>query len=53
MTFPKALTIPVVFKLPTFALPLTLTLVNVPNEVMFGCAAVVTVPAVTAVILVN
>ena len=29
--------------------PVALTLLNVPTDVMFGCAAVVTVPAVVAV----
>ena len=33
--------------------PLDVTLVNVPTEVMFGCAAVVTVPAVVAAPTVN
>jgi hypothetical protein len=40
---------PAVNKLPPETLPVTFTLVNVPTEVMFGCAAVVTVPAVVAV----
>jgi hypothetical protein len=37
-----------VFKLPTVALPVTERLVSVPVDVIFGCAAVVTVPAVVA-----
>ena len=36
--------------LPAVMLPVTLKLVNVPTEVMFGCAAVVTVPAVVALV---
>ena len=35
-------------KLPTLALPVTLKLASVPVLVMFGCALVVTVPAVVA-----
>ena len=34
--------------LPLVTLPVTAKLVNVPVLVMFGCAAVVTVPAVVA-----
>ena len=52
MTFPTALILPLVSMFPTVALPATLTKVNVPTEVMFGCAAVVTVPAVIAVVAV-
>ena len=33
---------------PPVTLPVTVTLVNVPTEVILGCAAVVTVPAVVA-----
>ena len=39
---------PAVPILPTLAFPLTLSVVNVPVLVMFGCALVVTVPAVVA-----
>ena len=39
----------VVPMLPTLALPDTDTLVNMPVLVIFGCAEVVTVPAVSAV----
>ena len=35
-------------KLPTFAFPATLSEDNEPTLVMFGCALVVTVPAVVA-----
>ena len=35
-------------KLPAVMLPVTATLVNVPTDVILGCAAVVTVPAVVA-----
>jgi hypothetical protein len=35
-------------KLPLEVLPVTAKLLNVPTEVIFGCAAVVTVPAVVA-----
>ena len=35
-------------KLPDVILPDTVSAVNVPTDVMFGCAAVVTVPAVVA-----
>ena len=38
--------------LPDVILPVTARLVNVPTEVMFGCAAVVTVPAVVALLAV-
>ena len=44
---------PLIFMLPTgprFVTPFTVNEVNVPVEVMFGCAAVVTVPAVVAVV---
>ena len=41
--------LPVMFALLADILPLTVRLVNVPTEVIFGCAAVVTVPAVVAV----
>ena len=34
--------------LPPLMLPVTVTLDSVPTEVIFGCAAVVTVPAVVA-----
>ena len=44
-----AYTLPVEVKLPTLALAVTITELNVPTEVIFGCAAVVTVPAVVAV----
>ena len=43
-----ATTAVVAFKLPTLALPVTANDVNVPTEVIFGCALVVTVPAVVA-----
>ena len=39
---------PAVPKLPTLALPETLNVVNVPVDVILGCALVVTVPAVVA-----
>ena len=42
------LTSPAVIKLPLVVLPVTVRLLNVPTEVMLGCAAVVTVPAVVA-----
>ena len=44
--FPVAVIKPPVPILPIFALPDTLKLASVPVLVMFGCAAVVTVPAV-------
>ena len=47
-TLPAAEIKPLVNKLPLVVLPVTVTEVNVPTEVMFGCAAVVTVPAVVA-----
>ena len=40
-----AYTFPVVVKLPGFTFPVTLKLANVPVLVIFGCAAVITVPA--------
>jgi hypothetical protein len=43
---PDPLSVPT--KLPLVVLPVTTKLVNVPTEVMLGCAAVVTVPAVVA-----
>ena len=48
VTVPVALTKPAVRMLPPCTLPVTLTLDNVPTDVMLGCAAVVTVPAVVA-----
>ena len=39
---------PLPIKLPPVMLPDTLKALNVPTEVMLGCAAVVTVPAVVA-----
>ena len=45
-----ATTAPAVFRLPALALPVTAREVNVPTDVMFGCAAVVTVPAVVALV---
>jgi hypothetical protein len=38
--------------LPDVILPVTARLVSVPTEVIFGCALVVTVPAVVAVLAV-
>ena len=45
---PAALTMPAVLMLPPVILPVALTLVKVPTDVILGCAAVVTVPAVVA-----
>ena len=45
-----ATTAPAVFKLPALALPVTPNDVSVPTLVIFGCAAVVTVPAVPALV---
>jgi hypothetical protein len=45
---PETATTPDVIKLPPVMLPVTASAVNVPVEVMLGCAAVVTVPAVVA-----
>ena len=39
---------PAVVTLPLATLPLTVSAVNVPTDVMLACAAVVTVPAVVA-----
>ena len=50
VTVPVALINPIVVRLPTAAVPLTVTVVSVPTEVMLACAAVVTVPATTAVV---
>ena len=36
--------------MPAVTLPVTPALVSVPTDVIFGCAAVVTVPAVVAVV---
>ena len=47
--FPVADIEPPVSKLPDVVLPVTVSDVNVPTEVMLGCAAVVTVSAVVAV----
>ena len=48
MTYTK---LPLTVKFPpTIALPLTFKSVSVPTEVIFGCAAVVTVPAVVALV---
>ena len=47
---PVAVINPAVPILPILALPDTLILVNVPTLVMLGCAAVVTVPAVVALV---
>ena len=44
-----ATTAPAVFRLPALAFPLTVNALSVPTDVMLGCAAVVTVPAVVAV----
>ena len=44
---------PAVKTLPPVALPLTVNEVSVPTEVIFGCAAVVTVAAVVALPTVN
>jgi hypothetical protein len=43
-----ATTAPAVFKFPALALPLTVSELSVPTDVILGCAAVVTVPAVVA-----
>ena len=43
-----ALIFPAVNKLPKVALPVIETEVSVPTDVIFGCAAEVTVPAVVA-----
>ena len=40
--------VPVILALPAVKLPVTATLVSVPTEVIFGCAAVYTVPATNA-----
>ena len=45
---PAAVIIPAVLMLPLVVLPVTARLLKVPTEVMLGCAAVVTVPAVVA-----
>ena len=45
-----ATTAPAVLRLPALALPVTASEVNVPTLVMLGCAAVVTVPAVVALV---
>ena len=45
---PSPVNIPVVVTLPASTLPETFNEVNVPVEVMFGCAAVSTVPDVSA-----
>ena len=50
LIFPVALTIPLVIKFPPLTLPLTDTELNTPTEVMLGCAVVVTVPAVVALV---
>jgi hypothetical protein len=44
------LTKPAVIKLPPVMLPDTLSALNVPTDVILGCAAVVTVPAVVALV---
>ena len=46
MLAPDPLSVPT--KLPEVILPVTASAVNVPTDVMLGCAAVVTVPAVVA-----
>ena len=43
---PEPLSVPT--KLPLVVLPVTAKLLNVPTDVILGCAAVVTVPAVVA-----
>ena len=43
---PVTLNVPPVLKFPAVAVPLTDSEVSVPTEVILGCAAVVTVPAV-------
>jgi hypothetical protein len=48
MLAPDPLRVPT--KLPLVVLPVTAKLVSVPTEVMLGCAAVVTVPAVVALV---
>ena len=45
---PVTLSTPVVVRFPAATLPVTASEVNVPTLVIFGCAAVVTVPAVVA-----
>ena len=50
VTVPVALTRPAVLKLPPCTLPLTDNDVSVPTDVMLPCAAVVTVPAVVALV---
>ena len=50
VAFPVALTIPPVKTLPPVMLAVTSTELSVPTLVIFGCAAVVTVPAVLAVV---
>ena len=49
---PVAEICPAVKMLPPVVLPVTVSAVNVPTEVIFGCAAVVTVPAVVALVAV-
>ena len=48
MTWPVAEITPPVSKLPDVVLPVTVSAVSVPTDVILGCAAVVTVPAVVA-----
>ena len=50
VTVPEALIRPTVVRLPTAAVPLTVKVVSVPTLVILPCAAVVTVPATTAVV---
>ena len=50
VTLPVAVINPAVPKLPTLAFPDTETAVNVPTLVILGCAFVVTVPAVVALV---
>ena len=45
-----AVMLPAVAKLPDVVVPVTPSEVSVPTEVIFGCAAVVTVPAVVALV---
>ena len=52
MILPLALIDPVVTTFPPETLPVTDKLDSVPTDVMFGCAAVVTVPAVVALVAV-
>ena len=50
LTKKLAVMLPAVAKLPDVVVPVTPNEVSVPTLVIFGCAAVVTVPAVVALV---